>query len=117
MEEKQLTFYRETMREQKQSNCFREDKTEAEKLNSRTARKVENWMEKRTYLPNFVDTATGRITKHPKTLQTSPHETHSQQKYQNPTYLTQFSPKTIPQKQKFQRTKHIQSKNTQIQLN
>ncbi|CAJ1950825.1 unnamed protein product [Sphenostylis stenocarpa] len=47
-EEEQLIFYRETMRKQKQSNCFREDKTEAEKHNSRRARKVENWIEKRT---------------------------------------------------------------------
>ncbi|TKY64288.1 hypothetical protein E2542_SST14181 [Spatholobus suberectus] len=45
-EEDQLIFYRETMRKQKQSNCFRED-SEAEKHNSRRARKVENWMEKR----------------------------------------------------------------------
>ena len=35
------------MRNQKQSNCFREEKPEAEKHNSRRARKVENWMEKR----------------------------------------------------------------------
>ncbi|KAL9304304.1 hypothetical protein ACSQ67_021567 [Phaseolus vulgaris] len=47
-EDEQLIFYRETMRKQKQSNCFREDKTEAEKHNSRRARKVESWMEKRT---------------------------------------------------------------------
>ncbi|BAT98324.1 hypothetical protein LR48_Vigan192s002100 [Vigna angularis] len=47
-EEERLIFYRETMRKQKQSNCFREDKTEPEKLNSRRARKVENWMDKRT---------------------------------------------------------------------
>lgn len=47
-EDGQLIFYRETMRKQKQSNCFRDDKTEAEKHNSRRARKVENWMEKRT---------------------------------------------------------------------
>ncbi|RDX84712.1 Protein BIG GRAIN 1-like A, partial [Mucuna pruriens] len=39
-EEEQLIFYRETMRKQKQSN------SEAEKANSRRARKVENWMEK-----------------------------------------------------------------------
>lgn len=41
-EEEQLIFYRETMRKQKQSNF------EAEKHNSRRARKVESWMEKRT---------------------------------------------------------------------
>ncbi|KAK7389655.1 hypothetical protein VNO78_24878 [Psophocarpus tetragonolobus] len=41
-EEEQLIFYRETMRKQKQNN------SEAEKANSRRARKVENWMEKRT---------------------------------------------------------------------
>ncbi|KAG5021557.1 hypothetical protein JHK82_017460 [Glycine max] len=46
-EEAQLIFYRETMRNQKQSNCFREEKPEAEKHNSRRARKVENWMEKK----------------------------------------------------------------------
>lgn len=40
-EEEKLMFYRETMRKQKQSN------PEAEKVNSRRARKVENWMEKR----------------------------------------------------------------------
>ncbi|QCE02412.1 hypothetical protein DEO72_LG8g424 [Vigna unguiculata] len=47
-EEEELIFYRETMRKQKQSNCFREEKAEAEKLNSRRARKVESWMEKRS---------------------------------------------------------------------
>lgn len=58
------------------------------------------WIEKRTYLPNFVDTATGRITKHPKMLQASAHETHSQQKYQNPTYLTQHQ-KPYPENRNF----------------
>ncbi|XP_027336274.1 protein BIG GRAIN 1-like B [Abrus precatorius] len=47
VEEDQLIFYKETMRKQKQSNCFREE-PEAEKLNSRRARKVENWIEKRS---------------------------------------------------------------------
>lgn len=45
--EQQLIFYRETMRKQKQNNCFREDGVEAEKQSFRRARKVENWMEKK----------------------------------------------------------------------
>ncbi|XP_061364029.1 protein BIG GRAIN 1-like B [Gastrolobium bilobum] len=43
--EEKLIFYRETMRKQKQNNCFREE-GEAEKLNFRRARKVENRSEK-----------------------------------------------------------------------
>ncbi|XP_057455099.1 protein BIG GRAIN 1-like B [Lotus japonicus] len=51
--EESLIFYRETMRKQKQSNCFREEQSvqiEAENPSFRRTRKVENWTERRNSL-------------------------------------------------------------------